>query len=71
MHSEMNGTDKVGLEPPKITSYSVSMESFGAYMEEKRANQCRGLRDQFLVRGEEPEIEEGRRRGMGEERERV
>ena len=52
VHSEMNGKGRVGLEPPKITSYPVSLESFGTYMEEKRANQCRGLRDQFLVRGE-------------------
>ena len=50
--SEMNGWGRQrgrGLELPKVISCPVTVEQFPQYMEEKRANSSRFLRDQFLV----------------------
>ena len=59
------GGEMTTLELPKVTSVPIPLDEFAAYMEEKRINGCRGLRDQFLVR------EKGGREGEGkEERER-
>ena len=59
------------LELPKVTSVPIPLDEFAAYMEEKRTNGCRGLRDQFLVREKGGRERERKREGEGEgERER-